>query len=101
VGGIKGAGVDNDALLPMPAEHHLRWRLAVLLCDLGNIGVFTHVRGGVPGGAARCREIRGTDWRVAIKRDVVLLAEIDKVVFVPIRMELNLLRDNANKDSIL
>ena len=73
----------------------------MLLCDLGNIGVFAHVRDGVPGGAARCREIGGTDWRVAVKRDVVLLAEIDKFVFVPIRMKFNLLRDNVNKESIL
>jgi hypothetical protein len=44
--------------------------------------------------------IRGTIWSVAVKGNVVFLAETSKFIFMPIRMEFNLMRENTNEENI-
>jgi hypothetical protein len=54
--------------------------------------MFTNIGDRVPRGTECRSKIRSTIWCITIKSDIVFLAEIQKIIFMPIRMKFNLKR---------
>jgi hypothetical protein len=98
---ITSTRINDNTLLPMPTIHHLSRRLPMFLCNCSNIGMFPKIGYGIPAGTECCSKIRSTTWWITIKSDVVFLTEINKVIFMKIRMKFNLKRKNAIEKNIL
>jgi uncharacterized protein YxjI len=62
--------------------------------------MFPKIGYGIPVGTECCSKIRSTTWCITIKSDVMFIAEIKKVIFMPIRMKFNLKRKNAIEKNI-
>ena len=87
---ITGTRINDNALLLMPAKYHLcRW-LAMFFCNGSNIWMFANIGDGVPGRTKCCSKIRSTNGWITIKGDVVFITEINKIIFMPVRMKFNL-----------
>ncbi len=97
---ITSTRINDNALLPMPAKHHLSRCLAMLLCNCSNIGMFENIGYGVPAGTECCSKITSTNWWITIENYVVFIAEIKKIIFMPIRMKFNLKRKNVIEKNI-
>jgi hypothetical protein len=54
----------------------------------------------IPRGTKSHCTIRCTAWRKSIKGNIVFLAKLKKLVFMPVRMEFNLFRKNFNEENM-